>query len=91
MGQLPGKPYPTDETDQECQYCGLWFSLAGIESHEEHCLVRHSPVLSFDGVKLEARKCPECGGWGGVHLAGCTDGLGDVLPEDSELRKVPVV
>lgn len=90
--KLPGDPYPTDETDQECDHCGFWFSLAGIDSHEENCLVKRDPTLGFDGTRLIARKCTECGGWGGVHLVGCKNGIGDEFSDgDGEIRKVPIL
>jgi len=92
IDQLPGKPYPTDETDQECDHCGFWFDNAGIGTHEEHCLVKTDPTLSFDGSRLVARKCPDCGGWCGVHLAGCTYGLGEEFSEeDGEIQRRPIL
>lgn len=67
-----GKPYPTSEKDQACDHCGFWFDICAIQSHEENCPVRQSNYLHFDGTKLVARRCGECGVWGGRHLAECS-------------------
>ena len=73
---LKGRPVPEEPTDQECPHCGLWFSSRGIDTHTDTCPVRDSPFLHFDGVRLTARKCPDCGAWGGVHLEACSKAVG---------------
>jgi hypothetical protein len=34
---MPGSPTPATDTDQQCEHCGLWFSIQGITNHEPNC------------------------------------------------------
>lgn len=40
------------ETDEQCQFCGLWFGTAGVLNHEEHC-----DLEGFDARKVSL-ECP---------------------------------
>jgi len=36
---MNGKFEPSENTDQQCEHCGLWFSDRGIRAHEMHCFL----------------------------------------------------
>lgn len=61
-----GDPWPREKSDQECPYCGTWFSLQGISAHSETCPVEESGFL--DGSVAEEEKCDGCGYWWSHHL-----------------------
>lgn len=60
---LSGKPSPELPTDQECEHCGRFFGLDGIESHEESCRLRESESVVYVDGEYRSSKCEDCGIW----------------------------
>jgi hypothetical protein len=63
----------TEETDQQCSHCGLWFSDRGIKAHEMHCPFagREERILA----SVERGGAPEDGAT--PDETEPTDGVGD--------------
>jgi hypothetical protein len=74
---LPGKPAPELPTDQQCENCGRFFGLSGIESHRESCPVKESDSVVIDvHGEMRTHQCSDCGVWatteGTEHLEDCS-------------------
>lgn len=67
-----GASFRVGQDWQECDYCGMWFSLRGIDSHEEACPVRQNDKLEPGVVADILDKCEECGYLGECHAMACS-------------------
>jgi len=70
---IPGEPYPTGETDQQCRWCERWFSRKGIYGHEPNC--------DWKNERTPIYSCPYCDLWEPFHRARCSKtGVDGELP-----------
>lgn len=72
---LPGKPSPELPTDQQCDHCGRFFRVSGVESHEANCPVKESDSVVYVDGELRSSRCEHCGVWatldGTYHKEDC--------------------
>lgn len=80
---LPGRPEPELPTDQQCDHCGRFFRVSGVESHQENCEVGESESVVSHGSGLVTSQCEHCGVWarttGTTHREDCQ--LNENAPE----------
>lgn len=62
--RLAGSAKQNNPTDQQCEYCGRWFTIEGLSGHQQSCQTAENPYFRFneDEGCLEMKKCSFCGG-----------------------------
>jgi DNA-directed RNA polymerase subunit RPC12/RpoP len=84
---MTGRETPQNDTDQQCEHCGLWFDRRGIAAHERNCSLKGSehtivPVDSGSTRPDDSPSTPSDGVGDGADPNADASGLGLGGPPD---------